>query len=68
MVINNQKAELLCDLSVSIGNRQVALYVEKHEQFTPEDVNLHRLFSRKCFGGIYRDENKDLKSKLYKSS
>lgn len=47
------------------GNRQEATYIEKHKQSTPygrEPLSLVLIY--KYFGGIYRDENKDLKSKF----
>lgn len=44
----------------------MAIYIEKHKQFTPNGRELLPLvLIYKYFGGIYRDENKDLKSKLY---
>jgi len=56
-----KKAELLLLLFLCDGNRQVALSIEKHEQFTPNGreppslVLLHKKLAVFC-----QDENKDL--------
>ena len=63
---NNQKGGTALKPFRPEGNRRVALFIEKHEQLTPNGREPSSLvLMNKILAVFCQDENKDYKSKLY---